>query len=172
MGLGVRGSHVRTEDEGASSSGVGRNPSVRGEPFYAPSLQAEIMAMFVICKLTYIRFSNMVCMVEQGFDFPDGLEAQGVNTFLELNGNIYPSLIREFYANFQFKDENYFGVVKGKLFTVDESVFLEVGGLAYYRSPILYLQDEIWNLDYASRLYESCLRYSHYYVQGELAKDG
>ncbi|KAF1894595.1 hypothetical protein Lal_00031415 [Lupinus albus] len=141
-----------TLNEGGSSSSAGRNPSIREDPFYAHAVQDERLAKFVSCKLTYIQYANMAWMVEQGFEFPHDLEAQGVNT-LELNGKIYPSLVREFYANFQFKDGKHLSVVKGKLFSLDESLFLEVGGLTCDGSPLGYCSNELWNS------YDTLLKY-------------
>ncbi|KAF1890023.1 hypothetical protein Lal_00025354 [Lupinus albus] len=58
------------------------------DPYYTPPMQVERLAKFM----------------EYGFQFPLELEVQEANTFLELHGNIYPSLVREFYGNFQYKD--------------------------------------------------------------------
>ncbi|KAF1889011.1 hypothetical protein Lal_00042980 [Lupinus albus] len=157
---------VRNQDEGGSSSGAGRYPSLRGDPFYAPTVQARSLAKVVNYKITYIRYNEMVWMLEQGFEFSHGLEAQGVNTFLQLNSKIYLSLVREFYANFQFKDGKYLSVVKGKLFSLDESFFLEVGGWTCDRSPLGDCSDELWNSYDTIELYKSCLRGNHHYVQG------
>ncbi|KAF1877808.1 hypothetical protein Lal_00038117 [Lupinus albus] len=41
----------------------------------------------------------------------------------ELNGNIYLSLIGEFYSNFHLKSGSYISLVKRKLFTLDEDLF-------------------------------------------------
>ncbi|KAF1894480.1 hypothetical protein Lal_00043644 [Lupinus albus] len=35
------------------------------------------------------------------------LEAQGTVQFMELKGQVYPALVREFYANFRYKDGKY-----------------------------------------------------------------
>ncbi|KAF1891904.1 hypothetical protein Lal_00016935, partial [Lupinus albus] len=43
---------------------------------------------------------------------------------------------REFYNNFHFKDGAYVSLVKGKLFTLDEDLFLQVGCLTSDRSPL------------------------------------
>ncbi|KAF1884496.1 hypothetical protein Lal_00028373 [Lupinus albus] len=114
----------------------------------------------------------MAWMVDKGFEFPHGLEVQGVNAFLELNGNIYPSLIRGFYANFQYKDEKYLSVVKGKLFSLDDGLFLEVGGLTYDGSSLGDCSYELWNSYDIIEMYKSYMRGNHHYIQGELTKVG
>ncbi|KAF1870598.1 hypothetical protein Lal_00025896, partial [Lupinus albus] len=52
---------------------------------------------------------------------------------------------REFYSNFQFKDDAYVSLVKGKLFTLDEDLVLQVGGLTIDGSPLDDCNDELWN---------------------------
>ncbi|KAF1888976.1 hypothetical protein Lal_00039575 [Lupinus albus] len=79
----------------------------------------------------------MFWLVEEGFQFPHELEVQGTNTFIGLHGKLYPSLIREFYSNFVYKNDQYITMVKGKLIMLDEELFLAVGDLsssATYRS--------------------------------------
>ncbi|KAF1862579.1 hypothetical protein Lal_00014119 [Lupinus albus] len=86
---------------GDSSIARGGRTTTRSDPYYSPSLQAKRLGKFH--------------MVQWRYEFPDGLEAQRVTVFLELNGNIYPSLIMKFYGNFQFKDGAYVILVKGKI---------------------------------------------------------
>ncbi|KAF1889004.1 hypothetical protein Lal_00042973 [Lupinus albus] len=92
-----------TDNDGSTSTQAGRI-NVGKDPYYTPALQAERLAKFIVCKLTYIRYANMARMVEQGFQFPLELEGQGAKIFFKLHGNIFPSLVREFYSNFQYKD--------------------------------------------------------------------
>ncbi|KAF1860411.1 hypothetical protein Lal_00037751 [Lupinus albus] len=87
-------------------------------------------------KQTNIRYANMSWLVEQAFEFPHCLEVQGANTFMEMSGNIYPTLIQEFYSNFQYREGLYFSMVRGKLITVHEDLFFEVGGLSSVGSPL------------------------------------
>ncbi|KAF1870882.1 hypothetical protein Lal_00030192 [Lupinus albus] len=56
----------------------------------------------------------MAWMVEEVFQFPLELEAQGANKFLELHGNNFPSLVREFYSNIQYKNRQYTNLVRSK----------------------------------------------------------
>ncbi|CAL0320116.1 unnamed protein product [Lupinus luteus] len=56
------------------------------------------------------------------------MEAQGAIQFLELKGQVYPALVREFYANFRYKDGKYWSMIAGKLFELSEDVFMNVGG--------------------------------------------
>ncbi|KAF1883554.1 hypothetical protein Lal_00037540 [Lupinus albus] len=48
----------------------------------------------------YVRYIDVSLLVGQGFRFPHQLEVQGINTLIELNGKLYPSLNRECYTNF------------------------------------------------------------------------
>ncbi|KAF1870860.1 hypothetical protein Lal_00030170, partial [Lupinus albus] len=84
--------------------------------------------------------------------------------------NIYPSLIWEFNANFQFKDSAYVSLVKVKLFTLDDDLFFQVVGLTSDGSPLGYCNDELWNSYDTEEMYKSCLRGPHYYVQEESTK--
>ncbi|KAF1877022.1 hypothetical protein Lal_00033575 [Lupinus albus] len=81
------------------------NPSSVSDPFYADNLQTERLTKFLSRKPTYIRYANMTWLAEEGFRFSHELEAQGATKFLELKCCVYPSLIREFYANFQHNNE-------------------------------------------------------------------
>ncbi|KAF1877056.1 hypothetical protein Lal_00033609, partial [Lupinus albus] len=109
-------------------------------------------------------------LVEQSCHFPHHLEVQGTNTFVELNGKLYPSLIREFYNNFQFKDGVYMTMVKGKVIVLDEDLFLSVGGLSSSESPLGDCENEQWESFDVVDIYKSCLRGPHYFVLGELTK--
>ncbi|KAF1891326.1 hypothetical protein Lal_00016957 [Lupinus albus] len=123
--------------------------------------------LHILCrKHTYVWYAK------QDFQFPLELEAQGANTFMELNVNIFPSLVWEFYRNFQYKDGKYVNFVKGKLTTLNEELFQEVGGLASDGSPLGDCNSELWNSYDSTKMYKSCLRRPHYYVEGELAKAG
>ncbi|KAF1859159.1 hypothetical protein Lal_00000990 [Lupinus albus] len=59
-----------------------------------------ILAKFQGRKHNYIHYANISWMVEQGFEFPQSLEVQGANTFLDMSGKTYPTLIREFLLQF------------------------------------------------------------------------
>ncbi|KAF1888352.1 hypothetical protein Lal_00043565 [Lupinus albus] len=49
------------------------------------------------------------------------MEAQGTVQFLELKGQVYPALVREFYANFRYKDGNYWSMISGDCSWVKEN---------------------------------------------------
>ncbi|KAF1883563.1 hypothetical protein Lal_00037529 [Lupinus albus] len=106
------------------------------DPFYAENLQAERVAMFLSRNPTYIRYANMTWFAEEGFSFAHELEAQGTTQFLELQGCVYPSMIREFYAKFQNKNGEYISLVKGKLTVLNAELFLAVGELASSAAPL------------------------------------
>ncbi|KAF1892822.1 hypothetical protein Lal_00035466 [Lupinus albus] len=129
---------VRNQGNEGSSSSTGHNPTFGLDPFYAPTLQVERLAKFVSCKPTYARYSDMEWMVDQGFNFTHDLEVQGVVKLLELNGSTYPSLVREFYANFQYKDGGY----QRRLILMNDEIFLAVGGLASDGAPLGNCDDE------------------------------
>ncbi|KAF1883346.1 hypothetical protein Lal_00042227, partial [Lupinus albus] len=162
----------RNVKSGGSSSTQGGIINVRKDPYYTSALHTERFTKFIDRKQTFIRYAITVWMVEQGFQFLLDLEAQGANKFLELNGNIFPSLVRELYSNFQYKDGNYVSFVKGKLISLNDELFLEVGGLASDGSPLGGCNNELWNLYDTTEMYLSCLRRPYYYVQGEFTKVG
>ncbi|KAF1872344.1 hypothetical protein Lal_00016642 [Lupinus albus] len=157
----------RNLDSGGSSSTQGGKIHLRNDSHYTRTLQAERLVKFIGRKKTYIRYANMAWMMKQDFQFPLKLEAQWANTFME-----FPSLVRKFYRNFQYKDGKYVTVVKGKFITLDEELFLEVGGLARDCSPLGDWNNEMWNSYDSTEMYKSCIRGPHYYVQGELTKAG
>ncbi|KAF1888205.1 hypothetical protein Lal_00030087 [Lupinus albus] len=107
------------------------------KPLGQPSFKGESWAMCVMS--TFL-----------GFLFPHHLEVKGTNTFVELNGKLYPSLIREFYSNFQYRD--------GLL-----------GGLSSFGSQ---LSDCEWESIAVVEMYKSCLLGPHYFLSGELTKVG
>ncbi|KAF1874284.1 hypothetical protein Lal_00046862, partial [Lupinus albus] len=86
----------------------------RGDPYYSLILQETRMAKFQGRKPT----------------FPHDLEAQGTVQFLELKGQVYLALVREFYANFRYKDGKYWSMISGNLFELNDDIFMNVGGLS------------------------------------------
>ncbi|KAF1898035.1 hypothetical protein Lal_00032799 [Lupinus albus] len=154
---------------GSTTTQCGRT-SIRSGPYCSPAFQVERLQKFVIRKWTYIRYDKMDWMVEQGFKFPHQFEAQRTNTFLEMYGNIYLSLIRKFYSNFQYKDRKYVSVEKEKLIKLDDELFLNVGGLDSDGSPLGDCNKELWNSYDMVEMYKSCLRGPHYYVNTNLAQ--
>ncbi|KAF1866159.1 hypothetical protein Lal_00031463 [Lupinus albus] len=99
------------------------------------------------------------------------MEAQGTVQFLELKGQVYPALIRGFYANFRYKDGKYWSMISGNLFELNDDIFMNVGGLS---SSGYGIGDCSWvkeNFD-PTKVYKSFLRGPHLYIQGQLTKAG
>ncbi|KAF1877999.1 hypothetical protein Lal_00041748 [Lupinus albus] len=130
------------------------------------------MSRFHGRKLAYVRYAEVSWLVEQGFQFPHDLEVQGTDTFIELHGKFYPSLIREFYSNFVYKNGRYITMVKGKLIVLDEELFLAVGGLSSSGEPLGNCENEQWDNFEALATYRSCLRDTVLVTPGGLTKVG
>ncbi|KAF1865956.1 hypothetical protein Lal_00041652 [Lupinus albus] len=99
------------------------------------------------------------------------MEAQGTIQFMELKGQVYPALVREFYANFIYKDGKYWSMISGNLFELNDEIFMNVGGLS---SSGYSIGDCSWvkeNFD-PTKVYKSFLRGPHLYIQGQLTKAG
>ncbi|KAF1895969.1 hypothetical protein Lal_00028246 [Lupinus albus] len=99
------------------------------------------------------------------------MEAQGTIQFMELKGQVYPALVREFYANFRYKDGKYWSMISGNLFELNDEIFMNVGGLS---SSGYSIGDCSWvkeNFD-PTEVYKSFLRGPHLYIQGQLTKAG
>ncbi|KAF1874283.1 hypothetical protein Lal_00045117 [Lupinus albus] len=103
----------------------------RGDPYYSLILQETRMAKFQGRKPTYIRYVDLTWLAEQNFSFPHDMEAQGTIQFKELKGQVYPALVREFYANFRYKDGKYWSMISGNLFELNDDIFMNVGGLSF-----------------------------------------
>ncbi|KAF1884262.1 hypothetical protein Lal_00042914 [Lupinus albus] len=102
----------------------------RDDPYYSLILQETRLAKFQGRKPTYIRYVDLTWLAEQNFSFPHDMEAQGTVQFLELKGQVYPALVREFYANFRYKDGKYWSMIFGNLFELNDDIFINVGGLS------------------------------------------
>ncbi|KAF1867917.1 hypothetical protein Lal_00035330 [Lupinus albus] len=96
----------------------------RGDPYYSLILQETRMAKFQGRKPTYIRYVDLTWLSEQNFSFPHDMEAQGTIQFMELKGQVYPALVREFYANFRYKDGKYWSMISGNLFELNDEIFM------------------------------------------------
>ncbi|KAF1892893.1 hypothetical protein Lal_00014079 [Lupinus albus] len=96
----------------------------RGDPYYSLILQETRMAKFQGRKPTYIRYVDLTWLAEQNFSFPHDMEAQGTIQFMELKGQVYPALVREFYANFRYKDRKYWSMISGNLFELNDEIFM------------------------------------------------
>ncbi|KAF1894467.1 hypothetical protein Lal_00043394, partial [Lupinus albus] len=130
----------------------------RDDPYYSLILEETRLAKFQGRKPTYISF-------------PHDMEAQGTIQFLELKGQVYPALVREFYANFRYKDGKYWSMISGNLFELNDDMFINVGGLS---SSGYGIGDCSWvkeNFD-PTEVYKSFLRGPHLYIQGQLTKAG
>ncbi|KAF1855130.1 hypothetical protein Lal_00039909 [Lupinus albus] len=136
----------------------------RGDPYYSLILQETRMAKFQGRKPTYIRYVDLTWLAEQNFSFPHDMEAQGTIQFMELKGQVYPALVREFYANFRYKDGKYWSMISGNLFELNDEIFMNVGGLS---SSGYSIGDCSWvkeNFD-PTEVYKSFLRGPHLYIQ-------
>ncbi|KAF1889115.1 hypothetical protein Lal_00043402 [Lupinus albus] len=143
----------------------------RGDPYYSLILQETRMAKFQGRKPTYIRYVDLTWLAEQNFSFPHDMEAQGTIQFMELKGQVYPALVREFYANFRYKDGKYWSMISGNLFELNDEIFMNVGGLS---SSGYSIGDCSWvkeNFD-PTEVYKSFLRGPYLYIQGQLTKAG
>ncbi|KAF1898681.1 hypothetical protein Lal_00039886 [Lupinus albus] len=96
----------------------------RGDPYYSLILQETRMAKFQGRKPTYIRYVDLTWLAEQNFSFPHDMEAQGTIQFMELKGQVYPTLVREFYANFRYKNGKYWFMISGNLFELNDDIFM------------------------------------------------
>ncbi|KAF1885967.1 hypothetical protein Lal_00049397 [Lupinus albus] len=143
----------------------------RGDPYYSLILQETRLEKFEGRKPTYIRYVDLTWLAEQNFSFPHDMEAQGTVQYLELKGQVYPTLVREFYANFRYKDGKYWSMISGNLFELNDDIFMNVGGLS---SSGYGIGDCSWvkeNFD-PTEVYKSFLRGPHLYIQGQLTKVG
>ncbi|CAL0324654.1 unnamed protein product [Lupinus luteus] len=125
--------HRSRSEFGSSSAQAAREG--RGDPYYSLILQETRLAKFQGRKATYVRYVDLTWMAEQHFEFPHEFEAQGAVQFLELKGQVYPALVREFYANFRYKDGDC-GWVKE---TFDAGEVYK----SFLRGPHLYIQGEL-----------------------------
>ncbi|KAF1866377.1 hypothetical protein Lal_00024387 [Lupinus albus] len=143
----------------------------RGDPYYSLILQETRLAKFQGRKPTYIRYVDLTWLAEQNFSFPHDMEAQGTVQFLELKGQVYPALVREFYANFRYKDGKYWSMISGNLFELNDDIFMNVGGLS---SSGYGIGDCSWVKEKfdPTEVYKSFLRGPHLYIQGQLTKVG
>ncbi|KAF1872170.1 hypothetical protein Lal_00033824, partial [Lupinus albus] len=157
-----------TYEEGGPSSATPCRTTKKRDLFFAPELQATRLSRFHGRKLAYVRYAEVSWLVDQGFQFPHELEIQGTNMFIELHGKFYPSLIREFYNNFIYKNGWYITMVKGKLIVLVEELFLAVGGL----SSSSNCENEQWDNFEALAMYRSCLRDTVSMTPGGLTKVG
>ncbi|KAF1896085.1 hypothetical protein Lal_00042347 [Lupinus albus] len=123
----------------------------RGDPYYSLILQETRLAKFQGRKPI----------------FPYDMEAQGTVQFMELKGQVYPALVREFYANFRYKDGKYWSMISGHLFELNDDIFMNVGGLSSSSYSIGDCSCVKENFD-PTEVYIG----PHLYIQGQLTKAG
>ncbi|KAF1885941.1 hypothetical protein Lal_00018482 [Lupinus albus] len=97
-------------------------------------------------------------MTEYGFVFPEFFKNHGLQVFVELHGKIYPSLIREFYSNFQHKNGIYQTMVKDKFIVLDEDLLVDVVGLDRFDHQYGYFEEKLLNSFEPAKVYKSMLR--------------
>ncbi|KAF1870716.1 hypothetical protein Lal_00026408 [Lupinus albus] len=122
------------------------------------AVQASRLAKFQARLLAYTRYADITWLIYQGFDLPHQLKMQGVDTFLELQGKVYPSLIREFYSNFQCNDGVIMSMVMGTLITLSEELLLEVGGFKCLEYPYGRLENALMSAFEPVKVNNSLLR--------------
>ncbi|KAF1864693.1 hypothetical protein Lal_00032011 [Lupinus albus] len=83
---------------------------------------------------------------------------QGVNTFVEMDRTIYPPLIREFYSNFQCKNEVFLTMIKGKFIVLNEELLMEVGGFKCFEYQYGTFERKMMNSFEPVNVYRSLLR--------------
>ncbi|KAF1881612.1 hypothetical protein Lal_00039828 [Lupinus albus] len=143
----------------------------RGDPYYSLILQETRLAKFQGRKPTYISYVDLTWLAEQNFSFHHDMEAQEIVQFLELKRQVYPALVREFYANFRYKDGKYWSMISGNLFELNDDIFMNVGGLSSSGYGIGDFPGLRENFD-PTEVYKSFLRGPHLYIQGQLTKAG
>lgn len=169
--------HVASKRKVLKKGSSSRNPqnadeNVEVDPYYTPDQQAERFARYASRKMTHIRYADLSWFVGEGFQFPVDLETQGLTHFVELHGNVYPDLVKEFYANFQFKDECCITMVKGMRILLNKRLFLDVAGIVDEGTLVNDCSEEKWSMYDAVEMYKSCLKNPNLYVQGSTNKAG
>ncbi|KAF1877061.1 hypothetical protein Lal_00033614 [Lupinus albus] len=152
--------HVREEEEELETRGRKEsNPWQRGNaPWRLVDHPLPLVAEMVQGRIhTTLRICKQPDLLNFRVDFPHQFQLQGANTFLEMQGKIYPSLVREFYR---------------KLITLNEELFLNIGGLSSFGSPLGDCENEQWKSFDAVEIYKSCMCGPHYFVSGELTNVG
>ncbi|KAF1898754.1 hypothetical protein Lal_00000656 [Lupinus albus] len=93
----------------------------------------------------FLKNTNLSWMTDFGFMFPEFLKNHGLQVLVEMHGKMYPSLIREFYSNFQCKNGVYQTMVKNRFIILEEDLLVEVGGLGRFDHPNGYFEDKLLN---------------------------
>ncbi|KAF1894651.1 hypothetical protein Lal_00027028 [Lupinus albus] len=129
--------------------------------FYAPEAQIARIAKFAGRGITPTAYTNLSWMTDSGFMFPEFLKNQGLQVLVEMHGKMYPSLIREFYSNFQCKNGVYQTMVKNIFIIMDEDLLVVVGSLRRFDHPYGYFEEKLLSAFEPVRAYKNMLRDSH-----------
>jgi len=93
------------------------------------------------------------------------LKDQSLRKFLDMKGNIYPNLVRVFYANLKFEGNNLVSHVKGVEMEITQEVWAAVVGLKFSGLRInkgnLGVLEDFNKIQY----YKSCLKNQHAQVR-------
>ncbi|KOM47466.1 hypothetical protein LR48_Vigan07g117000 [Vigna angularis] len=66
---------------------------------------------------------------KEGFLFQEWIAYQGLTDFVKMKGHCYPNLVEVFYANLRVVNGVIHSRVKGVNITIDDNVWLDIGGL-------------------------------------------
>src|SRR5437867_3536250 len=88
------------------------------DPYFQKSKKEERFKRIVRRKTVPHKFLELDWFVEKGFTFPNLLAAQKLNSFCTLNGNVYPELVYEFYANLICRKNVWVTNVNGETITL------------------------------------------------------
>jgi len=81
------------------------------------------------------KFLNLEWFSQQGFNFPNLLEAQGLSTLVQMKGTFYPELVKVFYTCAKADMEgNLYSIVNGVEIVIDVE-FGKQSRNRYARSP-------------------------------------
>ncbi|RDX73073.1 hypothetical protein CR513_47362, partial [Mucuna pruriens] len=84
---------------------------------------------FSFRKIVIPKVISLNQFENQGFDFPEFLKFQGLQSFVEMEGGFYPVLVKVFYSNARLENSKIITEVKKKKIVLDENVWREVAGL-------------------------------------------
>ncbi|WVY89245.1 hypothetical protein V8G54_034759 [Vigna mungo] len=80
-------------------------------------------------EVTPQRYLNLRLFEKENFKFPGWIEKQSLSTFLQLNGEWFPDLVRTFYQNLRIVDGNICSKDKGVDITISNDIWLQTTGL-------------------------------------------
>ena len=76
------------------------------------------------------KYLDLEWFSQQGFNFPNLLEAQGLSKLVQMKGTFYPELVNVFYTCACVDlESNLFSIVNGVDIVIDTIVWKEVAGL-------------------------------------------